>query len=67
MPTGIECVTPVKHEPFNDGAAVQLQADGVKDEACVQRERFEHALDHLESVGTLKSGYVGLHLGVDIG
>jgi hypothetical protein len=66
-PRGVKEAAPIMHQAINDCATVQLGAHCLENEACIDRETFEHTLGYLKSVCVLKNGHTWLDLGVNGG
>jgi hypothetical protein len=49
---------------IDDGGAVELNAEGVKNETCVHREWFERCTSDLKCMSALVHRHGGLNLGV---
>ncbi len=56
---------PIKHQAIDDGAAVKLCANGIKNQASIDGQGLESALDNLEHVGALKNRHAWLDLRVN--
>ena len=67
VPCFIEHASKIKHAAINLGITVELCPNSLQDETSVHGKRLEHALYHLERVGTLMNGHRGLDLGVNAG
>ena len=64
-PSIIERLTPIIKQVVHDGAAVQLHANGVKDETHVDGEIFGGVLDDLERMGMLINWHRRVDHGID--
>jgi hypothetical protein len=54
----------VEHGAINNGISVQLHPNCFEDEAHVNWDGFEHALNHLVHASQLINGHYGLNFGV---
>ena len=66
-PMLLEIILPVKDLSIDDGGAVKLNAEGIKNETCVHREWFEHCTSDLKCMSALVHRHGGLDLGVHSG
>jgi hypothetical protein len=62
----IEATTPVEHEAVDDGTAVELSAEGVEEDARVDRDELDGTASDLKCVNTLEDGHCRVDLGVNI-
>ena len=60
----LEEILPVEDLAIDDGGAVKLNAEGIKNEKCVHREWFERCTSDLKCMSVLVHRHGGLDLGV---
>jgi len=60
-------IFPVEDLSINDGGAVELNAEGIKNETCIHRELFERCTSNLKGMIALVHRHGGLNLGVHSG
>ena len=66
-PMLLEEIFPVEDLAIDDGGAVELNAEGVKNETCIHREWFECCTSDLKGMSALVHRHGGLDLGVHSG
>ncbi len=63
-PGGVEEAAPVMHQAVDDGAAVELIANSIKEQTRVGRQGFKGALGNLKCMCAFKHRHAWLNLGV---